>query len=88
MVKEEKVKLDAREMKMLQALSWLESLNNNNPLGTSDQTYFIEIMGRLKDIHASYESKIKKQEKVIDFILTGTKISGKDKGELIKILLE
>ena len=83
----EKVKINAEEMGESQCLNWIEEIFNNNPLGTAEDVASKEVIHKLRLLYNEKALQINKQQKVIDFVLEGTKLSGKDKGELIKLLL-
>ena len=84
----EKIKLNVDEMKADQCINWIEEIFNNNPLGTTDEVASKEIVHKLRTLFVRCEEKTMKQQKVIDFTLDGTKLSGKDKTELVRLLLE
>lgn len=84
----EKVKFNVKEMEVKQCINWIEEIFANNPLGTTEEIASKEVLHKLRTLFSLSDEKIVKQQKVIDFVLDGTKISGKDKTELVRLLLE
>jgi len=84
----EKVKINVNDMGANQCINWIEEIFNKNPLGTTDEVASKEVVHKLRVLFSKYEDKTTKQQKIIDYALEGTKLSGKDKTELVRLLLE
>ena len=82
-----KLKINVEKMGANQCINWIEEIFGNNPLGTTDEVASKEIVHKLRILFNKCNDKSAKQQKVIDFVLDGTKISGKDKTELVRLLL-
>ena len=81
-----KGKIDAREMKGEQCIDWMNSVFKTAALGSTEEVVYPEVLHRLKQILKDQDSKIRKQEPVIDLALE--KLTKKDVVVITKLLLE
>ena len=83
----EKIKINVQEMGEVQCLNWIEEIFSNNPLGTTEDVASKEVIHKLRLINNDKNANINNLQKVIDSVLEGTKLSGKDKGDIIRLIL-